>query len=167
MKPSQQVVRVRVTDRLLDSGHSVPRENESGPALATWRAKPCNCRVLRTYVTQEGWLLVGDSFRVTAEEWFDRVVGAEQVTDDGVPINLESYRAGKIGAFDVRRVNGLDKTVPLDFAEWPAASFEVGCDHGHQYIPLASVLEACREVRETRRHAERTIVWTDNHFPVT
>lgn len=157
-KPTSQVVRARVSDHLRGAGYAVPLEMQSTLAVVVWRAKPCNCRVLRVFLTPDGWQLLGESFHISAEEWFERVA-PDAPSHDGVPITLESYRAGLIGAFNLRDVEGIERMLPLDFTEWPTAKFEVGCDHGHEYRSVADVLADCEAVRATRAATKRDIEW--------
>ncbi|HLV03941.1 MAG TPA: hypothetical protein VKY79_05100 [Actinomycetaceae bacterium] len=159
--PSGRAFRARVIvdDDQRRHGYTPPGHGPGRPMIV-WRRAGCRCRVLRLYLTPEGWELIGDDYRVKPDEWL-RMVGAvdddgHPVTlDDGGKVTLDDRDAGNVVLIGLREVDGMTDTLPLDIDAWPTGvRMQLGCDHGHGTAPVADLAADARTVRHTRQPLE-------------
>ena len=137
--------RVRMRDRTRDDaafGHQ--------PPVVVWRCahKPPH-RVLRVFVSPDGWHLVGERLRVPLDQWLDRT---------GSTFTVDDLREGKAEAMNKRRVQGVDWLWPLDIDLWQhGKAFEVGCRCGVVAAQVDWLADDARRARDTRTQVVRTI----------
>ena len=141
--------RVRMRDRTRDDaafGHQ--------PPVVVWRCahKPPHL-MLRVFVSPDGWHLVGERLRVPLDQWLDRT---------GSKFTVDDLRDGKAEAMNKRRVQGVDRLLPIDIDSWPTdVRFEVGCRHGGGvWAEIAWLAEDARQARNTKKPVRRTISYT-------
>lgn len=153
-------VKHALTRRLRKLNLEVPTEYQAMPPVVTWRARGCRCWLLHVYLTPDGWVLDGRDFPEPITSWIKRLnPDGTRTLDDGTPITLESYRAGRWSAFSTGEVSGVRVVLPHDVDEWEVAQFEVGCQHGAELRPLSDVAEDCRTFRATRRAVTRSVAY--------
>ncbi len=112
-----------------------------GTELVRWRRSGCcRARLLHVTLSPSGWRVIGDSWRLKAQEWRDIAGVGENVY-----------------ALNLRRVDGVDQLLPLEFEQWPAVRFEVGCDDERTWLPLSVLAADCAEARRTRRRVDRAL----------
>lgn len=154
-KAHQAATRAR-TARVLRR-HGVQDARTARPVIQ-WRGAGCRCALLRVYLTPQGWVLDGEDFRESVPRWIDRINPDGTATlDDGTPLTLDAYRAGRWAAFDRREIAGVQRLLPLDVEAWGGARFEVGCRHGQTRCDLADLADDAREVRHARRAVSRAV----------
>jgi hypothetical protein len=86
---------------------------------------------------------LGDGYRIAASDWLGKL--SEDLPDETVFTN-------------VRRVDGIDRVLPLSFEDWPAAVlFELGCHHEHHFMSLDVVRVDCGAARQMAQRVERRI----------
>ncbi len=138
--------RVRMTDDLRRNRQDPRAEDAHTPPLVIWRRSGCcRARLLRVFLTPEGWHVLVDGFRLTTGEWLERL-GEPDADRRAV------YLGGK------RRVGGGEHTLPLDLAQWPQeGKFEVGCGEAVTLIATAVLSQHCAEARQTRGCVKRQV----------
>lgn len=150
-KPHTAAARARLANMTVRRGYDLPAAYRSAPPMVTWRVSECRCRVLSVYLSSDGWVIDGEDFDVPIPEWIDRINPDGTATVGGVPVTLDSYRAGRFAAFNPGTVTGVQQVLDLDVETWPAGGvFEVGCGHWHGEVPLADLAADCAEVKATR-----------------
>lgn len=118
------------------------------PPVVVWRCnnKPPH-RLLRVFLSPDGWHLMGDRLRVPVEEWLQRT---------GSDLTVEDLRDGSAEAMNKRTVQGVDRALPLDIDAWPAGvRFEVGCRCGTVWAHLDWLADDARRARDTRTQVVR------------
>ena len=124
------------------------RRGEQRETVAVeWHARGCRHRLLRVFLTPDGWHVLGDSFKEHPREWLNRV----RPEVEGVPLTLADRDAGKAAFPTLRKVRGVDRTLAHDTSGWDAVTFEVGCGHGTTTGSTSALAEQCLEFRRTRR----------------
>lgn len=147
-KLPRAVVRARLYDSLKRRG-PVRDAWRTAPVVVEWRAKPCNCWVLRVYLDPGGWHVTGRGFRVSLTEWAERQGQTR-----------ESFTAGEWGSFGkARKLDGFVDSQPLDFDAWTTGRFEIGCPHGRGLADMKKVLEDCQQFRARRARVDRAVSW--------
>lgn len=158
MPQARVVARARFARQVARAGAAVPPEFRTARPVIEWRRKACRCWLLRVHLTPNGWVLEGRPFTVSTSDWVDRVGKAGTHTlEDGTPMDLAAYRAGKFTSSSPRTVEGVTKLLPLDASEWPTAKFELGCPHWSGYRGLEDLAHDVTEFRKRRRAVSRTL----------
>ncbi len=131
--------RVRMTDDLRRNRQEPRAEDAHTPPLVVWRRSGCcRARLLRVFLTPQGWHVLGDGFRLTSGDWLERL--GERDADP------------RTVYLDKRRVEGVEQMLPLDLGQWPqGGEFEVGCGDAATWVAIAVLAQHCAEARRTRR----------------
>lgn len=138
--------------------HGRPEGTRTAPPLLTLRNAGCSDRLARIYVTGDGFLLLTDRFRVTAEQQFRRSQWTDEDGNprvvDGVELSFESWQEGRLAAD--RFVRGLERLFPLEMDQWEdGARFELGCDHAHGWMRVDDLSERVRAAAEASRQRKK------------
>jgi hypothetical protein len=124
----------------------ITRQGPSVPPVVKWRcAGPQKHLMLRVFITREGWHVLGEGFRIPLPEWLERSGIGEHVT-------VDEYRERRASLSNARRVEGVDRELPLNIDNWPAdEQFEVGCRCGHKFVGVAELAADCRHARDSSK----------------
>jgi hypothetical protein len=142
---STPIGRARAHDALAKRGYELPAEVRNAPPLVTWFHAGCRRRVLRLYLTPNGWFMLSERFSLPLDQWLDRV-----------GLSRAEYEAGVVT--DAGRVNGHQRTLPLTTSDWPQGEFEIGCSrHLIGRLPLADLASDADTARVTRRAIRRSV----------
>lgn len=151
--------RVRMSDMLSAKGYAIPPGYRHSAPVVVWKTSGCTrkrrqCRVLRAFRSPNGWLVLGDNFRVPPDEWLRRV---------GTDYTMEQRDRAEVYLVNLRKVRGVEETLPNDLGAnaWSSGELEVGCDHGCIRLPLSALLDDCRAVQPHQQlPVERLISWS-------
>ena len=139
--------RVRVKQVLRKTGLPPDGEPDHAPPVVLWRC-PKRHLMLRVFLTRDGWHVLGESMRVSMEEWLRRT---------GSPFTVEQMRGKEAAAMAARKVSGVDKVLPMDLDAWSATvKFEAGCRCGSAWFTINQLAADCRQARDTRHPVVRT-----------
>jgi hypothetical protein len=151
----ERATRVRLHDHFAKTGYSLPVARRNAPPKVLWAREGCKDRLARLYFTPDGWLLITDGFRDSLEGWvgrFDTETTAEDVRSGRIRKDGELHDAVFT---NLRKVEGLQKTLPIDLDEWPKATVELGCKHANADVSIRQLAADARDSVTTRRVLRR------------
>jgi hypothetical protein len=133
----------------------ITRAGPATPPVVVWRcASPKAHLLLRVFLSEQGWRVLGESFRIALPEWLERSGIAEHVT-------VDEYREKRAVVSNARRVDGIDQPLPMDIATWPRhEQFEIGCACGHVMVEVEELAADCRHARDTGKPQARKMAVT-------
>ena len=155
--------RIRVSDRIIRQGGAVPVTYQHAGPMVVWHRRGCRCRLLRVFLSPEGWTLLAEDFRVKPDDWLRRIDAVDEAGNprevDGVPVTVEARDEGQLWLANLRQVQGIERQYPLDVDSWPdpLAHFEVGCDDETSDALLSDVADDCRQAIRTGRVVSRDV----------